>query len=167
MLPVAKPRAGRKLSRRHFLGRAGAASVAGLAFPAIAPASARGAAGRLAPSDRIGVALVGSGPQGQGVMWGFLVEDAARVVAVCDARADQRQAARALVDGHYGDRSCSSHADFREVLARPDVDAVIVATPDHWHVVMAIAAVRAGKDVYRSRSSSTSTGRRPSSTADG
>jgi predicted dehydrogenase len=135
-------------SRRQFLERAGAASLAGLAFPAIVPASALGGARGTGPNDRIGVALIGSGPQGQGVMKGFLVEETARVVAVCDAKADQRQAARALVDAHYQDRSCASHADFREVLARPDVDAVIVATPDHWHVLMAIAAVRAGKDVY-------------------
>jgi predicted dehydrogenase len=145
---MASSRAERRVSRRHFLQRAGATSLAGLAFPAIVPASARGAAGRIAPSDRIGVALVGAGPQGQSVMKGFLVEEAARLVAVCDVKAGLRQEARELVDAHYQDRSCATHADFREVLARPDVDAVIVATPDHWHVLMAIAAVRAGKDVY-------------------
>jgi len=134
------------LSRRRFLQQAGATSLAGLAFPAIVPASVRGGARSVAPGDKIGVALIGSGPQGQGVTRGFLAEEAARVVAVCDVKADQRLMARELVDGHYQDRSCASHADFRDVLARPDVDAVIVATPDHWHVLGAIAAVRAGKD---------------------
>jgi predicted dehydrogenase len=140
--------AGLDLSRRRFLKQAGATSLAGLAFPAIVPASVRGGVRGIAPSDRIGVALIGSGPQGQGVMKGFLAEEATRVVAVCDVKTDQRLMARELVDGHYQDRSCATHVDFRDVLARPDVDAVIVATPDHWHVLVAIAAVRAGKDVY-------------------
>jgi len=139
---------GLDLGRRRFLRQAGATSLAGLAFPAIVPASVRGGALGVAPGDRISVALIGAGPQGQGVMKGFLVEEAARVVAVCDVKADQRLMARELVDGHYQDRSCATFADFRDVLARPDIDAVIVATPDHWHVLIAIAAVRAGKDVY-------------------
>jgi predicted dehydrogenase len=137
-----------ELSRRWFLQRAGATSLAGLAFPTIVPASVRGGASGVAPSDKIGVALIGAGPQGQGVMKRFLAEEDARVVAVCDVKSDQRQMARELVDGHYQDRSCATFTDFREVLARPDVDAVIVATPDHWHVLVALAAVRAGRDVY-------------------
>jgi predicted dehydrogenase len=145
---MTRPGAGLGLSRRRFLQGAGATSLAGLAFPAIVPASARGAAAGVAPSDRIAVALIGAGPQGRGVTRGFLVEEAARVVAVCDVKADQRELARELVDGHYQDRSCATHSDFREVLLRPDVDAVIVATPDHWHVLIARAAVGAGKDVY-------------------
>jgi predicted dehydrogenase len=145
---MTRPGAGHELSRRRFLQRAGATSLAGLAFPAIVPASVRGGVSGVAPSDKIAVALIGAGPQGQGVMKGFLVEESARVVAVCDVKSDQRQMARDLVDGHYQDRSCATFTDFRDVLARPDVDAVIVATPDHWHVLVALAAVRAGKDVY-------------------
>ena len=144
------PKPGRRLelSRRRFLQRAGATSLAGLAFPTIVPASVRGGAGGVAPGDKIAVALIGAGPQGQGVMKGFLAEEDARVVAVCDVKSDQLQMARELVDEHYQGRACAAHADFREVLARPDIDAVIVATPDHWHVLVALAAVRAGKDVY-------------------
>jgi len=145
---VTRPKAGRELSRRRFLQRAGATSLAGLAFPTIVPASVRGGAGGVAPGDKIAVALVGAGPQGQGVMKGFLVEEGARVVAVCDVKSDQLQMARELVDAHYQDRACAAYADFREVLARTDIDAVIVATPDHWHVLIALAAVRAGKDIY-------------------
>jgi predicted dehydrogenase len=144
---VTKP-SGRDISRRRFLQQAGATSLAGLAFPAIVPASVRGGAQVVAPGDKVAVALIGAGPQGQGVMKGFLAEADARVVAVCDVKADQRLMARELVDGHYQDRSCATFADFRDVLALPDVDAVIIATPDHWHVLVALAAVRAGKDVY-------------------
>jgi threonine dehydrogenase-like Zn-dependent dehydrogenase len=121
--------AGRELSRRGFLKRAGATSLAGLAFPTIVFASVRGGAGGVAPGDKIAVALVGAGPQGQEVTKRFLVEEDARVVAACDVKSDQLQMARELVDGHYRDAACAVYADFREVLARPDVDAVIVATP--------------------------------------
>ena len=145
---MAKPGTGFELSRRRFLQRAGATSLAGLAFPTIVPASVRGGPRGVAPGDKIAVALVGAGPQGQGVMKGFLAEEDARVVAVCDVKSDQLQMARELVDTHYRDRACGAYADFRDVLARRDIDAVIIATPDHWHVLIALAAVRAGKDVY-------------------
>jgi predicted dehydrogenase len=142
---MARPTPRRELGRRRFLEGAAAASV----FPMIVPSSVRaGARGGSSPGDRIAVGLIGAGPQGQAVTKGFLVEDDARVVAVCDVKSDQRLKARDLVDEHYEDRSCAAFSDFREVLARPDVDAVIVATPDHWHVLIALAAVRAGKDVY-------------------
>ena len=104
------PKPGRRLelSRRRFLQRAGATSLAGLAFPTIVPASVRGGAGGVAPGDKIAVALIGAGPQGQGVMKGFLAEEDARVVAVCDVKTDQRQMARELVDTHYRDPACAS-----------------------------------------------------------
>jgi predicted dehydrogenase len=137
-----------ELSRRGFLQRAAGTSLAGLAFPTIVPASVRGGAEGVGPGDKIAVALVGAGPQGQGVTKGFLAEEGARVVAVCDVKSEQRQSARELINKHYQDQGCSTHGDFREVLARRDIDAVIIATPDHWHVVIALAAVRAGKDVY-------------------
>jgi predicted dehydrogenase len=145
---MARTRAGLDLGRRRFLQGAAATSVGALAFPSIVPASARGGAGGVPPGDKIAVALIGAGPQGQAVTKGFLAEEDARVVAVCDVKSDQLQAACELVDAHYRDRSCATYADFREVVGRSDVDAVIVATPDHWHVLVALAAVRAGKDVY-------------------
>ena len=145
---MAKPGRGLELSRRRFLQRTAATSLAGLAFPTIVPASVRGGAEGVAPGDKIAVALVGAGPQGQGVMKGFLAEEDARVVAVCDVKPDQRQRARELVNAALSGPGVAAYADFREVLARRDIDAVIIATPDHWHVLIALAAVRAGKDVY-------------------
>jgi predicted dehydrogenase len=70
------------------------------------------------------------------------------VLAVCDPFQDRRQAQAANVDNRYGSKGCQAYNDFREVLARDDIDAVVIATPDHWHVPISLAAVRAGKDVY-------------------
>jgi glucose-fructose oxidoreductase len=143
MNPISKS----ELTRRRFLQHSAVAPIAGLAFPSIISAAARGRTG-VAPNDKISVALIGAGPQGQGVMKGFLVEEAARVVAVCDLKPEQLQQARDVVNQKYGNQDCATFTDFREVLARRDIDAVIVATPDHWHVLAGIAAVRAGKDIY-------------------
>ena len=126
-------------TRREFLRTAGAA----LAAPYVISSTALGAPGRPAPSERITTALVGSGSRGQQIMAG-----GDRVVAVCDVDAKHRDAAKATIDKAAGNRDCATYSDFREVLARDDVDAVVVATPDHWHVPIAIAAIQAGKAVY-------------------
>lgn len=140
-----KPTSFAQPSRRKFLQKSTVAMLGAGAFPNIVPSSVRGAA---AASNKIAVALIGSGPRGIGVMNGFLVEDDARVVAVCDVKEDQLALARKTVNAHYQNEDCAAYHDFREVLARQDIDAVIVATPDHWHVLIGIAAVQAGKDVY-------------------
>jgi predicted dehydrogenase len=106
------------------------------------------------PGDRIGVGFVGMGIQSRGLLTGFLHEEGVRVVAVCDVDTVRREAARKRVDDHYaafpatGLAGCSAYNDFRELLARRDVDAVCIATPDHWHAIITIEALRAGKDVY-------------------
>jgi predicted dehydrogenase len=147
------------LTRRKFLGRAGAA----LAAFSIVPARVLGAN---APSKRINVAMIGTGNQGTLDLRMFLAETDVQVVAVCDVNRashgyrseDQflgREPARKMVEEHYGGlkrsgvyRGCDAYNDFREVLARPDVDAVAIVVPDHWHRVMTVMAADAGKDIY-------------------
>lgn len=140
------------MNRRSFLTRLGTAAVVG---PLILPGRARGADGQIAASNRINLAFLGTGRQ---VHYAnlpmFLASADVQVVAVCDVdrwRADQ---ARQKVEAAYGAaapggtyKGCAVYEDFREVLARRDIDAVMISTPDHWHAYMAIAAAKAGKDV--------------------
>jgi len=137
-----------KITRRSFLRKTAAGTAAASAFPAILPSTALGLDGRPAPSNRIVMGSIGVGPQGSGVMGNFLSRPEAQVVAVCDLKDWVREAAQKKVDDHYGGTGCAVYNDFRELLARPDIEAVTVATPDHWHVLVALAAVRAGKSVY-------------------
>ncbi|MHC4433261.1 MAG: Gfo/Idh/MocA family oxidoreductase [Planctomycetota bacterium] len=128
----------RALNRRQFLkGAAGAAVV----LPVIVPSSVFGAS---APSNRITIGCIGVGGKGSGNMRSFHGNRGAQVVAVCDVDTAHRQ--RAAKSADLGAKS--SYRDFRDLLARDDIDAVSIATPDHWHVPTSIAAVRSGKDVY-------------------
>jgi predicted dehydrogenase len=125
-------------TRRDFLKAAGALA----AVPCVVPSSALGLQAA-APSARITTALIGSGSRGRQIVAG-----GDKVVAVCDVDAKFREQSKAMVDALMGDTSCAAYTDFREVLDRDDIDAVVVATPDHWHVPMSVAAVQAGKAVY-------------------
>ena len=135
-----------KISRRRFLGRT--ARAASLAVPLIIPASALGRAGRIAPSERVTMGSIGVGNMGFGDMNAFMGIPEAQVVAACDVKSTMRDRAKQAVDAHYGNTDCAVYNDFRELLARDDIDAVGIATLDSWHVVHALAAVRAGKDLY-------------------
>lgn len=135
-------------SRRRFLARLGGAVVAAVGGPSVVPSSALGKGGAVAPSNRIVAGCIGVGNQGHAVMRNFLAQDDARVVAVCDVKTRCLDIAKNRIDHHYGDRGCATYKDFRRLLARDDIDAVLIATPDHWHVLMALAAARAGKDIY-------------------
>lgn len=128
------------LSRREFLKGSAAASVA-LGLPAIVPSSVFGAD---APSSRITMGCIGTGGQGTSDMKGFKGQPGCQVVAICDVDASHREAAAKTA----GLDAKSCYNDFRDVLARTDIDTIQIATPDHWHVPISIAAVRAGKDVY-------------------
>ena len=144
-----------RLSRRRFLGTAArtgaAASLAGGA-PAIVPASVFG---KTSPSNRINVGAIGVGRISRDHdMAETLPFDSARIMAVCDLDRRRLEDGRTFVNDFYAKQSGQSYDgvrmydDYRELLANPDIDAVLVSTPDHWHAPIAIAAVEAGKDVY-------------------
>jgi predicted dehydrogenase len=142
-------------SRREFIATAGKSIVASsvvAGFPAIVPASVFGAA---SPSNRINVGAIGTGRISRGHdMPGIWKHDTARIMAVCDLDSVRTADARTLVNGHYAARTgkpydgVKMYGDYRELLANADVDAVVISTPDHWHAIITIAAVEAGKDVY-------------------
>lgn len=133
-----------KPSRRDFLKTAGAA----MAAPYVFTAAARGNADRPPPSDRIVMAGIGIGNMGRGDQGAFLHRPDVQYVALCDVREEVREKSKAVVDGHYRNTDCKAYNDFRELIARPDIDAVHIATPDHWHAILVIEACRHGKDVY-------------------
>jgi predicted dehydrogenase len=135
-------------SRRSFLQKVGAATAAAAVFPTIIPGSALGKNGAVAPSNRITVGAIGTGPQGRSDLGNFLAQNDCQVVAVCDLKADQLDLAKQAVDKRNQNQDCQTYHDFRELMARKDVDACLIATPDHWHVLVALAAIRSGKDVY-------------------
>ncbi len=136
------------IPRREFLGTTATALTAAVAFPTIIPSSALGKDGAVAPSSRITVGVIGCGPQGRGDMGNFLNQADCQVVAVCDLKDDQLELAKRVVDDRYGNQDCYTCHDFRELVARKDIDACLIATPDHWHVLTALAAVNSGKDIY-------------------
>lgn len=131
-------------NRRTFLKAAAAASL----FPAIIPASAFSARERALPSDRITMGIIGTGGQGIDNIKNFMRNRNVQVLAVCDVDAAHREEARQLVNKFYGNTDCAACNDFSEITRRDDIDAVCIATPDHWHVLPALDAARHGKDMY-------------------
>ena len=134
-------------SRREFLrtgARVAAVGVLG-GFPTIIPSSVLGAE---APSNQVHLAGIGVGGRGSGILGAAAGQPQTKVVAVCDVLQARREQAAASYNRHYKDEVCTPYRDLREMLARDDIDAVTIGTPDHWHVPAALLAVRAGKDVY-------------------
>jgi Oxidoreductase family, NAD-binding Rossmann fold/Oxidoreductase family, C-terminal alpha/beta domain len=142
------------ISRRTFLGRSLAAAGA-LAIPDLIPASARGADSSVAPSNRLTVALIGRGAMGSGHLHRLAYDKNFHLLAVCDVDRTRRETAQTNVNEIYtstqpdgGYKGCAACNDYREILARADIDAVLIATPDHWHARQSIDAAKAGKDIY-------------------
>jgi hypothetical protein len=119
-----------------------------LLAPSALAAPSPGQGGRPPANERITMGTIGCGGQGTGDMGGFLGFPEVQMVAVCDVVPAHRQRAKAIVDRRYGNTDCTAYNDFRDVLSRPDIDAVLIATPDHWHALITIEACKAGKDVY-------------------
>ena len=138
----------RVLNRRQFLYGAAGLTIGTIGFPYVVPSSALGKAGSVAPSNRIVMGCIGTGKQGQYVLGNFLQLPDAQVVALCDCRKSERDDALAVVKKHYGKADCALYNDFRELCARTDIDAVLIASTDHWHVLHALEAARTGKDMY-------------------
>jgi len=132
------------LSRRRFFRR-----VAGcVTFPLVVPAAVLGRAGATAPNSRITFAGIGIGNRARAILPNFLGFPQIQFVGVADCREERLRSAKELVDAHYRNKDCRTHADFREVWERKDVDAVLIATGNRWHGLGSIYAARAGKDIY-------------------
>ena len=134
-----------KTTRRSFVRHTALAGAATTVAPYFVPSRVLG---EDAPSKKIAVGHIGVGGRGSGLMGAFIGQPECRVVAVSDCFASRRERAAYRVDGHYKAEGCRKYADFRELCADPGIDAVVVATPDHWHVLAALEAVRNGKHVY-------------------
>ena len=139
------------ITRRQFL-KGSAVAVTGFLAPAIVPASVFGAE---APSNRITIGFVGVGRMGMGDLQELLGHKEAQIVAVCDVDSNRVRNAQKTVQAHYAKQNsggtykgCATYGDYRELVTQDDIDAVCVVTPDHWHALPAIAAAKAGKDIF-------------------
>ncbi len=135
-------------TRRQFLS----ASAAAACSPMILSSPARGFA---APSERIRLGFIGIGIQSRGHLRSFVGKNDVQVIAVCDVVKERLENSKQIVEEGYAKqkdmasyKGCATYNDFRELLARDDIDAVVIGTPDHWHAIPAVMACRAGKDVY-------------------
>jgi predicted dehydrogenase len=145
----------RPFSRRVFLRRTAAIACAAAAAPSIVPSSVLGVGGEIAPSNRITFGFIGTGDHGLNRnINGLIRYNDAQLLAVCDVDSFRRERAKTFIEDRYAAarkqgsyEGCAASNDFREIIARSDIDAVMISTPDHWHVIPAIMAVQSGKDV--------------------
>ena len=141
-------------SHKHFTRRSFLKSTTAVAAAAPFILPSRIWSAEVKPNDRLTLGFIGLGTQGKGLMGGFLGRKETQTVAVCDVDTNRREDAKKRVEEHYakqndaGYKGCNVYKDFRELLERKDIDAVVIATPDHWHAFIAIAAAKAGKDIY-------------------
>jgi len=136
------------IHRRRFL-KAAAGTIAGsVVFPYVVLPSALGKNGTVPASERITLASIGVGGQGTHNMKAFCGNPNVQVVAVCDVVKEKREKAKGISDSIQAGKGCRAYGDWRDVLARDDIDAVCIAPQDHWHALIAVAAAKAGKDMY-------------------
>jgi predicted dehydrogenase len=131
-------------SRRQFI----ATTAAAIAAPTFIPASALGRDGRPAPSDRVVVGIVGWGMMGPGNTDGLMGQKDCQVVAACDLDKGPLKKAVDRINTKYGNTDCKSYHDYREMIARDDIDAVMLAIPDHWHALTSVEAANHKKHIY-------------------
>src|SRR5262245_1570913 len=136
------------LPRRRFLKNALSAAGAAVMAPTIIPSSALGLDGAVPPSERIILGGIGIGNRGTYDLGCFLEQKDVQFVAVCDIKEARRTAVKKIADDKYGDDKCAMYRDFRELLDRKDIDAVLIATGPNWHATAAMNAAKAGKDMY-------------------
>jgi predicted dehydrogenase len=139
------------VTRREFIKQATGTAVAAIGFPYIVPASVFGNAG---PSERITLGFIGAGKQSKHLMRSFLNSAGTQVLAACDVDKLKLARGKKMVEDHYSEKNggsyegCDTYGDFRDLLARDDIDAVVISTPDHWHAITVIQSAMAGKDIY-------------------
>jgi len=139
------------VTRRDFVKKAAALAAA----PYVITSQVRAAEGRPSPNDKIAMGAIGCGIQSRHLINRFISSDETRLVAVCDVDKTRREAARDTIEKKYAKekesgryKGCAIYADFRELLARKDIDAVIIAAPDHWHAIIVLEACKVGKDIF-------------------
>jgi predicted dehydrogenase len=133
-----------KITRRQFIK----STAVVMGMPTIIPASALGINGTVAPSNRIVVGGIGLGPRGQEVLRSFLQQPEVQFVMIADVQSVRREVVRVMVNRHYQNQDCTETRDMFDVMGRPDIDAVLIATGDRWHALASILAAKAGKDIY-------------------
>src|SRR5580658_2333410 len=136
-----------RLSRRSFLKVTGAAGAA-IAFPTFIPASALGRDDRPPPSERITLGVVGWGMQGPGNTDEFMKLKDVQIVGTCNIDKEHLKKSVQVINGHYKKRVAKTYHDYRKMMARHDIDAVMIAVPDHWHELVSVEAARNRKDIY-------------------
>ena len=138
----------KRISRRRFVksSMVGAAGIIGI--PIVLPASVVSGNSCTMPNEKVNLGFIGVGRMGMIHLKSFLGYNDVRIVAICDVRKERRENAKQMVDSKYGDTGCDTYNDYRDLLSRKDIDAIVTATPDHWHALVGVEAARQGKAMY-------------------
>ncbi len=137
-----------RLSRRSFLHKSTLTAFSAAIAPQVIPSSVLGRGGTISPNNRIAVGFIGTGDHG--VNWNlgpYLRHPEAKVIAACDVDSNRLFRAQETINERYQNEDCFGTKDFWEILARKDIDTVMISTPDHWHTIISLLAIQAGKDV--------------------